>query len=126
MPKRRKGPLIPLDKNFLEIGKRIAELRKKKGLTQTDLAHKIGITQSVISDYEVGRAHLNDEMIIRFSIALGCSADVLLGLKNYEFTNTGSSRKIIKRLKKIEKLSENDQKTLLKTIDNYLLGAGNK
>ena len=117
MPKKRKTDLPPLKLGKETVGKRIARIRKNRGLTQIQLAEKIGITQSIISDYEIGRLHLNDEMVVRFALALNVSSDEILGLKNGDSGSAAPSLKIIRRLKKIEELPENDQKALLKTID---------
>jgi transcriptional regulator with XRE-family HTH domain len=80
MPK--KPDLPPLEIIDEPIGKRIFRLRKLKGMTQTDLAKKIGIKRSQIADYELGRTRLFDEMVTRVAIALEVSADELLGLKD--------------------------------------------
>lgn len=45
-----------------EIGRKLKQLRKEKGLTQQIAAEKLGITRSTISNYEIGRRtpHLKD------------------------------------------------------------------
>lgn len=45
-----------------EIGRKLKQLRKEKGLTQQIAAEKLGITRSTISNYEIGRRspHLTD------------------------------------------------------------------
>lgn len=44
------------------IGKKLKQLRKSKGMTQEDVAEKVNITRSTISNYEIGRRtpHLKD------------------------------------------------------------------
>lgn len=44
------------------IGKKLKQLRKSKGWTQEDVAAKVDITRSTISNYEIGRRtpHLKD------------------------------------------------------------------
>ena len=44
------------------IGKKLKQLRKSKGMTQEDVADKVNITRSTISNYEIGRRtpHLKD------------------------------------------------------------------
>jgi len=54
-----------------QIGKLIAELREKKGITQTTFAEKLGTTQSVIARIENGEQNLTTEMISKISEALG-------------------------------------------------------
>jgi transcriptional regulator with XRE-family HTH domain len=55
-----------------EVGTRLMLLRKKKELTQTELAAKAGITQQLISHYESGRNSMGIMNIIRISRVLNC------------------------------------------------------
>jgi transcriptional regulator with XRE-family HTH domain len=126
MGKSLKYKLTPLAISKETIGERIAFLRKQKGYTQKDLADKIGITRHVVSDYETGRIHLNDEMVIRFALVLGTSADTLLGLQKMNVSDVKPSIRIIRRLQKIETLPPSKQKALFTTIDNFLKAEGMK
>lgn len=122
MPRPRKEKLPELNLSQ-SIGQNIARIRKSRGLTQIELGNIIGINQYQISDYEIGRLHLSDEMIIRFAKALKTTSDDILGLKESDTDIEKPSLKIIRRLIKIEKLPEADQKSLLKTIDMFLKAA---
>ena len=51
--------------DLVKIGKFIAELRKEKDLTQEELANKIGVTHSAISQYETKR-NKNSKRIEQF------------------------------------------------------------
>jgi len=82
MPKKIDYELPELDDKSETIGQRIAKIRKIKGISQQILADKIGINRYLVSDYELGRARIYDEMVKRFAIALKVSADYLLGLKD--------------------------------------------
>jgi transcriptional regulator with XRE-family HTH domain len=84
MPKKPKYKLksIAYDKNT--IGERIAKIRKEKGLTQKELADKIGISRSLLANYECGWTRLFGDMIAGFAIALEVSTDEILGLKNID------------------------------------------
>lgn len=114
-------PPLQLDTNDT-VGQRIAKMRKRRGLTQTALAQTIGITQSVVSDYEVGRARLSDEMLIRFALALKTSADYLLGLKD-DVVVEPISRSLAQKMQEIEKLPNHEKRSLMKNIDMFLKGA---
>ena len=59
---------------------KLAEMRKRAGLTQQQLAEKIGVTQQTIWYYENGRRELKSGVLIELSNALGCSVSELLGL----------------------------------------------
>jgi len=117
MPQKAKFELPNQEVLIKTIGKNIANIRKKKGLTQKELSEKIGITQKLLSHYEIGRLKISSDMLIQISSVLNVSADILLGLKNVKNNGLKFSLKIIRRLREIEKLSENQQKTILKSLD---------
>ena len=93
-----------------------------KSLPQVAIAYRIGIPQYLISDCATGRLHLSDDILISFALALGTSADAILGLSGLEIGTP--ILKLVKRLKKIEALPAPKQKALLQTIDGFLKGEG--
>lgn len=60
------------------IGKFIMELRKKKNMTQKDLADKLGITDRAISKWENGRGLPDHSLILELASILGVSVNELL------------------------------------------------
>jgi transcriptional regulator with XRE-family HTH domain len=125
MPRRSKLKLPPLNLGKETIGQRLARLRKERGYTQIELAEKTRIPQTLITDYERDKIRLHPEMVIRFAQALEVTADELLGI-NASKDNNGNkpSLRLLRRVKRIEDLPPSQQKTLLKTIDTFLKGAG--
>lgn len=105
------------------IGRRLREIRKSRGLTQTELASKVGLTQTLVSDYEIGRLRLNANLVVKFAKALRLSSDHLLGIKEVAGNGSPHDRRFIRRLQEIEKLSRPEKQALLKTIDHFLRGA---
>ena len=69
-----------LDKNQLNeyVGKRIKEERQKKKLKQNELAKKIGIQNSTLSQYENGKSEPNQEMLFKIAEALGINVSDLI------------------------------------------------
>jgi ribosome-binding protein aMBF1 (putative translation factor) len=57
------------------IGNLLAGARLKAGLSQTQLAEKLGIRQNMISDYERGKRRLSPAMAERIAEILQISAD---------------------------------------------------
>ncbi len=57
-----------MDRNH--IGNLLAGARLKAGLTQGQLARKLGIRQNMVSDYERGRRSLSPAMAARFTAVL--------------------------------------------------------
>ena len=54
-----------------EIGKQIAERRKKKGLSQQDLAEMSGISPRTINSVELGKANPSINVLSRMVKPLG-------------------------------------------------------
>jgi transcriptional regulator with XRE-family HTH domain len=103
------------------IGARLACIRKARGLTQVDLAERLGIAQSAISDYERDRLRLHSELIIQLSRILEVSADDLLGITDEPLPDESpATKRLMRRIRDFESLSRRDQAALLRTIDAFL------
>ena len=97
-----------------EFGDQLKKIRKLKGITQKELAQKVGITQRMISHYESKVKSPPLKYIILIADALQVSVDTLVGNKpiKYEFDS-----RIARRIKLIESLSERDQKAIWSFIN---------
>lgn len=61
------------------IGKRVRELRVKKGMSQQELGSAIGVTKVSICGYESGGRIPNLDNLIKLADTLGTTTDFLLG-----------------------------------------------
>jgi len=61
-------------------GQHLAELREASGLTQQQLADKLGVPQSNITFWERSEKPPRGEVLSKFAHAVGVSVDVLLGV----------------------------------------------
>ena len=71
-----------------QIGKFIAELRNEKGMTQSELGERIGVTNKTVSRWENGNYMPDISVITMLCAVLGVSANELLcaqRLKDSEF-----------------------------------------
>ena len=69
----------------MEIGERIKQLRAARHLTQTALAARAGVPQSLISRLEgQTRDNPSADVLKRLAQALHCSADYLIGMHDEE------------------------------------------
>jgi len=103
------------------IAQQLKTLRKKQGLTQVQLAEKVGLTQAAIASYESGRIRILDIILIDLANALNTSADMLLGIKVTRTATKDLSLRLIKRMNAIDALPEPSKKRVLKTIDDSII-----
>lgn len=105
-------------------GQRVAQLRKERGLTQQEMAERLGVSQPVVSDYECGALRLHGELIAKLAEILAVSADEILGLTPVT-TRTGvlKNRTLHRRLQQLDRLPARDQQALLRTIEAFLAKA---
>jgi len=60
------------------LGERIRETRKEKGLTQLELAEKVKISPTYMSEIELGKSNFGVETLIRICEELQVSTDWLI------------------------------------------------
>ena len=63
------------------LGRRIADARRDRGLTQKDLAEKVGVTAQAVSKWERGSSCPDISILDEIACALGISVSELLGVK---------------------------------------------
>ena len=68
----------------IELGKRLASLRKEKGYSQEDLAAKLGVSRQAVSKWENGEASPDTDNLIALADIYGISLDELVGKKERE------------------------------------------
>lgn len=54
------------------------ECRKKAGMTQSDVARKLGITESSVCQWETGATHPSTKRLFEIAKLYGCTVDELL------------------------------------------------
>ena len=105
--------------NQYDFGKRLSLLRKDKGLTQTELGAKIGISKRMVAYYEGQTVRPPANLLIPIAKALKVSVEKLLGSEKIT-TSDPKHSKIWRRLKKVELLSSKDQKILFSFLNSLL------
>ena len=72
---------------MVEFGETLKGLRQRAGLTQKQLAERMGITSSVVSYYELSERNPSPETLIKLASIFQVTTDFLLGIqKNPEAT----------------------------------------
>ena len=72
--------------NILPI--RLKAIRNAAGLSQREMAERVGVSNKVLSFYEQGRNTPDAAFIARFAEVNQCSADYLLGLSDVKTQKT--------------------------------------
>lgn len=105
------------------FGNRLKEIRKRRGLSQVELARRLGLHQSLISQYECGYLRLHGALLVRLAQALATTPDEILAASPPPAPAVPEpplDRRFLRRLKQVEKLSPHQKKLLLGTIDAFL------
>lgn len=87
---------------------RLVMLRKRAGISQSELARQAGVTPSAISMIEDGKREPRLSTALQIADALGVSLDVLAGRKEYphnEFTVRAELIKLQQRMKRIKQIA---------------------
>lgn len=92
---------MPLSISQKEMGKRIMELRKAKGLSQEELAKDIGISRSSLVQIEQGNRYVDVMELHKLSILLGFSLDEFLA-KDFNLLKKEDVKEANLRKEKIE------------------------
>lgn len=93
----------------MNIGKRISELRKKKGVTQEELAKLLYVSDKTVSSWEMGRTEPSLDLIVKLSEVLECEVSYLIYGNDLK-SDVETEIKI--------KLSEEEALQLKSTLDN--------
>jgi transcriptional regulator with XRE-family HTH domain len=99
-----------------KTSKIIADLRKQKDWSQTELANISGVSREMIGKYERGDAVPSIDAAKKIADAFEVSMDYLVG----EGVNVSFDKKNLKRLQDIEKLDDATKDKLYFVIDNIV------
>jgi len=106
----------------MNFAKRLATLRKEAGLTQKELADKLGVSRGTIGMYEIGQRDPDTETLQKLSDIFGVSVDYLLGKTDIrnpsdeitEAVEDDPDLRIIERAR--QKMSPKDRERMMKIL----------
>ncbi len=103
-----------------DLSEKLKRARKEKGLTQGQLAKKIGADIQRISKYERGVLIPTTEIMVKLSIALDVSLDYLL--KNGKNQVTGKIRdtELIDQFSQVDALPDEDRHILKALLEAFI------
>lgn len=93
----------------------LKKLRESKNITQLKLSIDLGVSQELISRYELGSSMPQPNMLIQLANYFNCSVDYLLGLTDIPtpirlLASNTENTKSAELYSKYEKLSNDDKK----------------
>jgi transcriptional regulator with XRE-family HTH domain len=108
-----------------QLGERIAQARTQAGLTQKQLAQKLGTTQRVVTYWEREALGLRAEQLVQLAEALGVSADYFLGRQTKKRGSgpTGKARLVFERVSQLPRFQ---QQRILSTVEDMLIAQSAK
>jgi transcriptional regulator with XRE-family HTH domain len=108
---------------FTELGARIAELRKKLGLTQQHLADALDTTQQQVASYESARLRVPASMLPRLARVLGVTLEMLIGEETPQAAKRGPTPKLQQQLERLSSLPKPKQRAIMQVLEAMLAQA---
>jgi transcriptional regulator with XRE-family HTH domain len=103
------------------FGERLTALRKARGLTQVELARKIGSSQRAISRYETVADRAPAPVLAKLALALGVSTDELLGVRSSASAGPADdpeTRRLWKKFQRVLELPEKDRRAVIRLVNS--------
>lgn len=102
------------------IHENIKRLRKSKGWTQAELAHRLGTSQKVITSYETGNKTPPVSRLPELAAVFNVTIEELIGAEpltiKEEIQHTHKNSRIARLQHLYEKLSPGEQRVILKQV----------
>lgn len=99
----------------MDFGSIVVELRKKQGISQTDLASQLGIHKNVLGRYERNEVLPSIEIARKIADILDVSLDYLTGKADVQMDKTTRER-----ILEVSKFTEDDRLHIFSVIDAFI------
>lgn len=99
----------------MDFGSIVVELRKKQGISQTDLASQLGIHKNVLGRYERNEVLPSVEIARKIADILDVSLDYLTGKADVQMDKTTRER-----ILEVSKFTEDDKLHIFSVIDAFI------
>lgn len=108
---------------MVEFGRKLAFLRKKRRLTQSQLSSLLDVQPSVISRWEIGAAKPHFDFIVKLASALEVTFDELLGEGEDSRRATTfdiQNRRLKELAREVDRLGSQDQDAICHLMDSLI------
>lgn len=114
-------PIETMKERSIEgFGRRLAAIRKERGITQAQLGDAVGVSNRVIAYYETESDQPPGALLVDLCKAMKVSADELLGIKTPKEKKDPKTARLMNRLKRVADLPTTQQRAVLQHIDGLL------
>jgi transcriptional regulator with XRE-family HTH domain len=110
----------PTTKPRTDFGRRMADARERAGLTQQQLAEKLGTSQRAVAHWERDPVALRPDQIAAVADTLNVTTDELLGRSTKDRTPKGPPGKLRLAFEKAHKLPRNQQSRIVEFVEAYV------
>jgi transcriptional regulator with XRE-family HTH domain len=110
---------------YVQLGQRIAALRRERGFTQVQLAEAMGVAQQTLAHYEAGRLRLLAGALPNLAQRLDVTVEELIGTpaRRTAASKRGPKGKIQQQLEQVNQLPRAKQRLVSDVIDSLLAQA---
>jgi transcriptional regulator with XRE-family HTH domain len=107
---------------FVELGARLAELRQQRGLTQAEVATRLGVSQQTVNSFEKGRRRVPVSTLPDLAELLEVSIEQLIEGERAA-PKRGPASKLQRQLEQIKKLPRSKQRFVIEMLDTVIAQA---
>lgn len=110
-----------VDQNFfIELGQRIRDRRKAKGLTQAQVAECLEFSQPTIQAFETGRRRIPVSLLPPLAELLDTSVEELLGVSGQRRRSRGRPSRLEKQFEVVAQLPQKKQRLISEVLDTLI------
>jgi len=99
----------------MELGNRLKTIRKRRGMSQTELGDKLGLSQRAISAYEGGYNRISAPVLLKLVEVLRTSVPEILGKK--ASSQAVNDKRVARLLDSVERLPPRKRRQVEEYVD---------
>lgn len=106
--------------NRSALGERIAHARAAVGMTQHQLAERLGVSQQMVGYLELRPVAVRPEMLAKISESLGVSLDELIGGNGAPHKPSGPTGRMRQVFEEVSRLPRSRQQRIVGVVEDML------
>jgi transcriptional regulator with XRE-family HTH domain len=114
----------PAKSKRTEFGERLVTARQQMGLSQAQVAERLGITQQSYGGWERRETALKPEHLVKVAAILNVTVDYLLGKEDSRKRSGGPVGKARRVFEEVSKLPRNQQQHIIRVVEDMLVARG--